>query len=32
MHIDLLSPASFVGGHPHDQYDWLRRNAPIHLA
>ena len=30
MHIDLLSPASFVGGHPHDQYDWLRRNAPVH--
>ena len=30
MHIDLLSPASFVDGHPHDQYDWLRQNAPIH--
>ncbi len=30
MHIDLLSSESFVGGHPHDQYDWLRRNAPIH--
>ena len=28
MQIDLLSPASFVGGHPHDQYDWLRANAP----
>ena len=30
MHIDLLSPASFVGGHPHDQYDWLRDHAPIY--
>jgi len=30
MHIDLLNPASFIGGHPHDQYDWLRENAPIY--
>ena len=30
MQIDLLSPASFVGGHPHDQYDWLRANAPVY--
>ena len=28
MHIDLLDPSSFEGGHPHDQYDWLRDNAP----
>ena len=30
MHIDLLSPASFAGGQPHDQYDWLRQNAPVY--
>ena len=30
MDIDLLNPASFIGGHPHDQYDWLRENAPIY--
>ena len=30
MHIDLLSPKSFVGGHPHGQYDWLRSHAPVH--
>jgi cytochrome P450 len=29
MHIDLLSPASFHGGHPHGQYDWLREHAPV---
>ncbi len=30
MHIDLLSPASFAGGQPHDQYRWLRENDPVH--
>jgi cytochrome P450 len=30
MRIDLLSPSSFAGGQPHDQYAWLRRNAPVH--
>lgn len=30
MNVDLLSPQSFVGGHPHDQYDWLRLNAPVY--
>jgi cytochrome P450 len=30
MHIDLLSPASFANGHPHDQYRWLRDNAPVY--
>ena len=29
MKIDLLSPSSFEGGHPLDQYDWLRANAPV---
>lgn len=29
MNIDLLSPASFADGHPHDQYRWLRENAPV---
>ena len=24
MRIDLLSPASFAAGQPHDQYRWLR--------
>jgi cytochrome P450 len=30
MKIALLDPASFVGGQPHDQFDWLRRNQPVH--
>ncbi|MBO6565623.1 MAG: cytochrome P450 [Pseudomonadales bacterium] len=30
MNINLLDPASFKGGHPHDQYDWLRENDPVH--
>ena len=30
MNIDLLDPKSFVGGHPHDQYDWLRENDPVY--
>jgi cytochrome P450 len=30
MHIDLLSPASFIGGQPHDQFRWLRENDPVH--
>jgi cytochrome P450 len=28
--IDLLSPASFAHGQPHDQYHWLRANDPVH--
>jgi cytochrome P450 len=28
--IDLLSPTSFEGGQPHDQFAWLRENAPVH--
>ena len=29
--IDLVSPASFLaGGHPWDQYAWLRANDPVH--
>jgi cytochrome P450 len=28
--IDLLSPASFAHGQPHDQFDWLRANDPVH--
>lgn len=31
MKISLLDPESFVGGHPHDQYDWLRENAPAYF-
>ncbi len=30
MRIDLVSPDSFAAGHPHDQYDWLRENAPVY--
>ncbi len=30
MKIDLLDPASFVGGHPSKQYQWLRDNAPCY--
>ena len=30
MKIDLLSPASFSSGQPHDQYRWLRDHAPVH--
>src|SRR5579864_1672757 len=30
MQIDLLSPSSFVGGQPHDQFRWLRDHAPVY--
>ena len=29
MKIDLLSPASFADGQPHNQFQWLRENAPV---
>jgi cytochrome P450 len=29
MKIDLLSPESFAGGQPHNQFDWLRENRPV---
>jgi cytochrome P450 len=28
--IDLLSPASFAAGQPHEQFRWLRDHAPVH--
>jgi cytochrome P450 len=28
--IALVSPASFAHGQPHDQFDWLRANDPVH--
>ena len=28
--IDLLDPASFRGGQPHDQFAWLREHDPVH--
>ena len=28
--IDLLDPASFDGGQPHDAFSWLRTNAPVY--
>lgn len=30
MNINLLNPKSFHGGHPHDQYAWLRSNKPCY--
>ena len=30
MHIDLLDPASFSRGHPHEQYRWLQEHAPAY--
>src|SRR5580658_5672158 len=30
MQIDLLSPASFAAGQPHDQFRWLREHDPVH--
>ena len=28
--IDLLDPASFDGGQPHDAFTWLRNNEPVY--
>jgi cytochrome P450 len=30
VEVDLLDPVSFEGGHPHEQYRWLREHAPVH--
>ncbi len=30
LRIDLLDPASFVGGQPHDQFRWLREHDPVY--
>ena len=30
MDIDLLNPASFARGQPHDQFRWLREHAPVY--
>ena len=30
MKIDLISPASFAAGQPHDQFAWLREHSPVH--
>jgi cytochrome P450 len=30
VQIDLLSAASYASGQPHDQFDWLRENDPVH--
>ncbi|MEO8812903.1 MAG: cytochrome P450 [Caulobacteraceae bacterium] len=30
MEIDLLSPARFAAGQPHDQFAWLREHDPVH--
>ena len=28
--IDLLNPSSFADGQPHEQFAWLRENAPVY--
>jgi cytochrome P450 len=28
--VDLLTPASFAHGQPHDQFSWLRAHDPVH--
>ena len=28
--VDLLSPAAFAHGQPHEQFAWLRANDPVH--
>ena len=30
VHVDLLAPASFASGQPHDQFAWLREHAPVY--
>ncbi len=30
MNINLLDPKSYEGGHPHQQYNWLRQNDPVY--
>ena len=30
MKIDLLDPASFAAGQPHEQFRWLRDHAPVY--
>jgi cytochrome P450 len=30
MEIALLDPSSYIGGQPHDQFEWLRTNDPVH--
>ena len=29
MHIDLISPDQWIDGIPHEQFEWLRREAPV---
>jgi cytochrome P450 len=28
--INLLDPSKYLDGAPHDQFDWLRQNDPVH--
>ncbi len=30
MHIDLIDPASFARGQPHEMFRWLREHDPVH--
>lgn len=30
MHIDIYNPDNYTNGIPHEQFAWLRRNAPVY--
>ncbi len=30
MHIDVYNPDNYTAGIPHEQFAWLRANAPVH--
>ena len=30
MHIDIYNPDSYCQGIPHEQFAWLRQNAPVY--
>ena len=30
MHIDIYNPDNYTDGIPHEQFAWLRRNAPVY--
>ena len=31
MEVDLYNPGNFVASVPHDIFDWLRANDPVHF-
>ena len=30
MNIDIYNPDAYTSGIPHEQFAWLRDNAPVH--